>query len=59
MKKTRIVFQYNLDSTPRSQKIDRKLAIFQSFISQRLLAAAQIGLLLLKVLYLSFQIHTN
>ena len=45
-----------LDSTPRSQKIDKILAnFFQSFISPQIIAAAPIGFLLLKALYLSFQ----
>ena len=51
---------YNLDSTPRSRKIDKILAkIFQSFISLQIIAAAPIGFLFLKALYLSFQMHTS
>ena len=33
--------------------------IFQSLISPRLIVTAQIGVLLLKALYLSFQMHTT
>ena len=51
---------FNLDSTPRSRKIDKILAkFFQSFISRRIIAAAPIGFLFLKALYLSFQMHTS
>ena len=50
----------NLDTTPRSRKIGKTLAIFfQSFISPQILAAAPIGFLFLKVLYLSFQMNTR
>ena len=49
-----------LDSTPRSQKINKISAkCFQSFISPRVAAGAPIGFLLLKALYLSFQMHTS
>ena len=51
---------FNLDSTPRSRKIDKILAnFFQSFISPQIIAAAPIGFLFLKALYLSFQMRTS
>ena len=51
---------FNLDSTPRSRKIDKILAkCFQSFISPQIMAAAPISFLFLKALYLSFQMHTS
>ena len=51
---------FNLDSTPRSRKIDIILAkFFQSFISPQIIAAAPIGFLFLKALYVSFQMRTN
>ena len=44
------------DSTLKTRKIDKSLAkFFQSFISPRKITAAQIGFLLLKALYLTFQ----
>ena len=52
----RDLIDFNLDSTLSSRKIDKNLAKFlQSFISPRIIAAAQIGFLLLKDLYLCFQ----
>ena len=49
--------QYNLDSTPRSRKIDKILAkFFPSFISPQIIAAAPIGFLFLKAFY--FQMYT-
>ena len=52
--------ELNLDSTPRSRKIDKILAKFyQSFISPQIIATAPIGFLFLEALYLSFQMHTS
>ena len=49
-----------IDSTPRSQKIDKILAkFFQSFTSPQIIAAAPISFFFLKALYLSFQMHTS
>ena len=47
---------FTVDSTPRNRKLTQ---FFQSFISLRIVAAAQIGFLFMKAFYLSFQMHTN
>ena len=55
-----IIALANLDSTPRRRKIGKKLApFFQNLLSPQIIATAEIGFLLLEVLYLSFQMHTS